>query len=74
MWHDPIVEETRALRDQYARQFGHDADAIFEDILRRQQASGKRLVTYPARKPDAIQHAGEKVHSGDAPKARAADT
>jgi hypothetical protein len=51
MWQDPIVAETRALREQYASQFGHDAEAIFQDILRRQAAPGKALVSYPPRKP-----------------------
>lgn len=51
MWQDPIVAETRALREQYASRFGHDGRAIFEDILRRQAASGRQLVTFPPRKP-----------------------
>ncbi len=51
MWQDPIVTETRALREQYANQFCHDADAIFQDILHRQSAPGKKLVSFPARKP-----------------------
>lgn len=51
MWQDPIVAETRTLREEYARQFGHDADAIFQDILNRQNVPGKKLVTFPARIP-----------------------
>jgi len=51
MWQDPIVKETRSLREQYANQFGHNADAIFQDILRRQAASGKKLVSFAHRKP-----------------------
>jgi hypothetical protein len=51
MWKDPIVTETRSLREQYANQFGHNADAIFEDILRRQAASGKNLVSFQHREP-----------------------
>jgi hypothetical protein len=51
MWQDPIVAETRALREIYASQFGHDAEAIFQDILRRQASPGKVLVSYPSRKP-----------------------
>lgn len=51
MWQDPIVAETRSLREEYASQFDHDADAIFQDILRRQNVPGKKLVTFPARKP-----------------------
>lgn len=52
MWKDPIVAETRELRDQYARQFGYNADAIFQDILQRQSLPGKRLVSFQPRKPN----------------------
>ena len=51
MWKDPIVTETRSLREQYANQFGHNADAIFQDILQRQSASSKQLVSFPCRVP-----------------------
>ena len=51
MWKDPIVTETRSLREQYANQFGHNADAIFQDILQRQTASGKKLVSFKHREP-----------------------
>lgn len=51
MWKDPIVTETRSLREQYANQFGHNADAIFQDILQRQAASGKKLVSFQRRMP-----------------------
>ena len=50
MWKDPIVTETRSLREQYANQFDHNADAIFQDILQRQAASGKKLVSFEHRK------------------------
>ncbi|MFT5374177.1 MAG: hypothetical protein ACI906_000993 [Candidatus Latescibacterota bacterium] len=51
MTKDPIVEETRRLREEYAAQFGHDREVIFKDILRRQSESGRKLVTFPPRKP-----------------------
>ena len=51
MWKDPIVTETRSLREQYASQFGHNADAIFQDILLRQATSGKKLVSFQHRVP-----------------------
>jgi hypothetical protein len=51
MWQDPIVKETRELRKQYASRFKNDADAIFEDILKRQTASKRKRVAFPARKP-----------------------
>ncbi len=51
MRQDPIVAETRKRREEYAAKFGHDPDAIFEDIRKRQSQKGKKLVSFPARKP-----------------------
>ena len=51
MWKDPVVEETRKLREQYASKFNHDVNAIFDDIQRRQTLSAKKPVSLPARKP-----------------------
>lgn len=51
MWQDPVVSETRLLREEYALRFDHDADAIFQDILRRQAHTERRLVRYKPRKP-----------------------
>lgn len=52
MWNDPIIEETRRLRESYAEEHGHDMDAIFQDILRRQQESSKKFVRLPSRPPE----------------------
>lgn len=43
MWTDPIVAETRSLRDEYARQFDYDADAIFEDLIKKQAMHLERV-------------------------------
>ena len=37
MTDDPIVEEVRRLRDEYARRFNYDVDAIFADLVARQE-------------------------------------
>ena len=50
MWKDPIVTETRALRDEYARQFNYNADAIFEDLIAKQATHLERVVSLPPRK------------------------
>jgi hypothetical protein len=55
MWKDPIVVETRALRDEYAKQFAYDGNAIIADILRRQALAGKSLVAFPPRKPAIVE-------------------
>jgi hypothetical protein len=51
MWQDPIVQETRRLREEYATQFKGDSDAMFQDILRRQVAHKERLVSFKPREP-----------------------
>ncbi len=51
MCQDPIVNETRRLREQSADQFGHDPDKVFEDIQKRQHEPGRKLVSFPPRKP-----------------------
>ena len=55
MWEDPIVKETRELRNQYAKQFNFDFDAIYEDICNRQKKLEKKCVSFSARKPKVEQ-------------------
>ena len=55
MWKDPIVEEIRACRDDHARAFHYDADAIFADLLQKQAAdvnAGKQFVSFGPRRPE----------------------
>jgi len=66
MWKDPIVAETRQLREQYASQFAHNADAIFQDILRRQSMPGKNLVSFQPRKPVLTPAAARPSSQSDA--------
>jgi hypothetical protein len=44
MWQDPVVKETRKLREQYQTSCGDSTNAIFDDILKRQNAANKHLV------------------------------
>jgi hypothetical protein len=55
MWEDPIVEEVRRARDEYARGFGYDLDAIFRDLQNQEETAreqGWQIVSMPPRKPD----------------------
>jgi hypothetical protein len=50
---DPIVEETRRLRREYAEQFGFDLSAIAADLRECEQRHKERLVSFspkPSRK------------------------
>lgn len=52
-WEDPIVAEVRATRDAYAKKFNYNLDAMFEDLLKRQEErkkQGYQYVTLPPKK------------------------
>ena len=48
---DPIITEVRAIRDEYAARFDYDVGKMFRDLQDRQNASDRRYVCYPARRP-----------------------
>ena len=54
MINDPIVEEVRKARDEYARQFNYDMDAICEDLKNKQEQPGKNLVSFPPKRPRPV--------------------
>jgi hypothetical protein len=49
---DPIVEETRALRDAYAESLGCDPAAIIADLRSRQAQHPHLVVSLPTRSND----------------------
>ena len=49
MWKDPIVEEIRKLRDEYAAKFNYDLAAIFRDLQQKQKNSGREFVSLAPR-------------------------
>ena len=49
---DPIVEEVRRAREQYAARFNHDLAAMWEDLRRRTEEAaraGHKVVSLPPR-------------------------
>ena len=48
---DPIVSQVRKARDEYAGRFNSDLDAICKDLQQKQVESGRKLVTFPPRRP-----------------------
>jgi hypothetical protein len=51
---DDLVLEVRKVREEYAKQFGYDLQAIHRDLKEQEQASGRRVVSLPARRPRII--------------------
>jgi len=50
MWKDEIVEEIHRIREEYAKSFNYDLNAIFTDLRKKQEESGREVVTL-SRKP-----------------------
>jgi hypothetical protein len=48
---DPIVEEVWQSRQRHAARFKYNARAIFEDLKRKENASSRKVVSYPAKRP-----------------------
>jgi len=50
MWKDPVVEEVRAIRDEYARQFDYDIEAICRDLRAQEAHCGHVVVSLPPKR------------------------
>jgi hypothetical protein len=60
---DPIVAEVRKARDEYARRFDYDLDAICADLQQKQAQSGRKLVSFPPKRPESA--IGGRAHIVD---------
>jgi hypothetical protein len=43
---DPIVEEVRRVRQEYAKQFGYDLHALAADLRKHEEHHSERLVSF----------------------------
>jgi len=48
---DPIIDEIRRFRDEFAARHNHDIRSMVREIQEHQKASGRKFVTLPPRKP-----------------------
>jgi hypothetical protein len=51
---DDVLLEVRKIREAYAEQFGYDLQAIHRDLKALEQASGRRIVSLPPRRPKPV--------------------
>lgn len=51
MWKDEIIEEIHRHREEYAKSFNYDLDAIVEDLRRKQAIGGKQIISKPLKEP-----------------------
>jgi hypothetical protein len=54
---DAVVDEVRKAREDYARQFDFDLDAICRDLREKQASAGVPVVSLPPRPPTPISRA-----------------
>jgi hypothetical protein len=52
---DPVVEEVRQLRDEYAKQFNYDLEAIYRDLKAQEKESGQKYVSLPPRRLKCVE-------------------
>jgi hypothetical protein len=53
MWEDPIVNETRAAREELLKQFDYDLDALCDYLQKLESESEKKAVTLEPRRPQS---------------------
>jgi len=51
---DPIVDEVRRARGEYAERFDYDLDAICRDLQKKQEQSGRTVITLPPQRPTEV--------------------
>lgn len=59
-WEDPIVAETRALRQQLMDDVGNDLDRLIAYLQERELEHPERLISLPPRSAEAASTAAEK--------------
>ncbi len=50
MVRDPIVEEVRAIRDEFAKQHNYDIDAIVRALQKASADGGRQVVSLPSKR------------------------
>ncbi|MDP2860031.1 MAG: hypothetical protein Q8P50_18990 [Bacillota bacterium] len=51
MWRDPIVEEVRQARREYAERVGNDIESLVRDLKEKQKRTDRKVVSFPPRSP-----------------------
>ncbi|MEK7398266.1 MAG: hypothetical protein AAB116_15150 [Candidatus Poribacteria bacterium] len=46
---DPIIEEIRRYRDEYAKSHNYDLYKIYQDLKEKQEKSGRRIASFPSK-------------------------
>lgn len=55
---DPIVEEVRKARDEYAKRFNYDLDEICRDLREKQRQGKRSVISLPPKRPRKMDGSG----------------
>lgn len=69
MTDDPIVDEIRRFRDEYAAKFDYDLSAMVRDLKRQEVVSGTRTVHRPPQRISPAAPVGPLQSMNDAARA-----
>ena len=50
MHDNEVLEEIRKYREEYAKSFNYDLKAMFNDLRKKQEASGRKFVKLPIKR------------------------
>jgi len=50
MWQDEILDEIHKIREEHAKSFNYDLDAMFADWQKRQSEGGREVVSLPPKR------------------------
>ena len=59
---DPIVEEVRKARDEYAKRFNYDLDEICRDLREKQRRGKRSVISLPPKRPRKMRKPYEDDH------------
>ena len=47
MWRDEILDEIHKIREEHAKSFNYDLQAICDDLREKQAKSGRKIISSP---------------------------
>lgn len=51
MCKDEVLEEIYKIREEHARAFNYDLEAICDDLRQKQAESGRQIISQPLKRP-----------------------
>lgn len=51
MWKDEVLEEIYRIREEHAKSFNYDLQAICDDLRNKQEKTGRQIISVPLKHP-----------------------